>query len=132
MDQDPPMKDEDRREGKLILDAPVASQDIRFPTDLDLLNEARAHTERIIDTLWEPGSGNKKPVTYRRKARAAYLNLARKKKKSTKEIRKTIRKQLGYLRRNIKTIKILLNPELGKSVVLGAGDLRLFWVLQEV
>jgi hypothetical protein len=131
-DQDLPVKDEDRREGKLILDATVAPQDIRFPTDLDLLNEAREHTERIIDTLWEPGSGKTKPVTYRRKARAAYLNLARKKKKSTKEIRKAIRKQLGYVRRNIKTVKILLNSELGKSVPLGTKDLRLFWVLQEV
>ena len=131
-DQDPPVKDEDRREGKLILDATVAPQDIRFPTDVDLLNEAREHTERIIDLLWEPVSGKKKPLTYRRKARAAYLNLARKKKKTTKEIRKAIRKQLGYLKRNIKTIKILLKPDLGKPVPFGTRDLRLFWVLQEV
>lgn len=131
-DQDLPVKDEERREGKLILDATVAPQDIRFPTDLDLLNEAREHTERIIDTLWEPGPGKKKPVTYRRKARAAYLNVARKKKKKTNEIRKAVRKQLGYLRRNIKTIKILLDPELGKPLPLGTRDLRLFWVLQEV
>jgi IS5 family transposase len=99
---------------------------------LDLLNEAREHTEHIIDTLWEPGSGRKKPLTYRRKARAAYLNLVRKKKKNAKEIRKAIRKQLGYVRRNIKTVKLLLNPELGKSVPMGTRDLRLFWVLQEV
>jgi hypothetical protein len=131
-DQDPPVKDEDRRQGKLILDATVAPQDIRFPTDLDLLNEAREHTERIIDTLWDPGNGAKKSLTYRRKARAAYLNLARKKKKNVKEIRKAIRKQLGYLSRNINTIKILLKPELGKPVPLGIKDLRLFWVLQEV
>jgi IS5 family transposase len=100
--QDPPGKDENRREGKLILDATAAPQDIRFPTDLDLLNEAREQTVRIIDTLWEPCSGKKKPVNYRMKARAAYLNLVRKKKKSAKEIRKAIRKQLGYVRRNIK------------------------------
>jgi hypothetical protein len=131
-DQDPPIKEEDRREGKLILDATVAPQDIRFPTDLDLLNEAREHSERIIDILWKPGKGKKKPLTYRRKARADYLNLARKKKKNAKEIRKSIRKQLGYLKRNIKTIKVLLNPRLGKAVALNTKDLRLFWVLQEV
>jgi hypothetical protein len=131
-DQDPPVQDEDKREGKLILDATVAPQDIRFPTDMDLLNEAREHTERIIDTLWEPNPGIKKPVTYRRKARASYLNLARKKKKNVKDIRKAVRKQLGYLKRNIKTIKILLKPELGKPVPLETRDLRLFWVVQEV
>jgi IS5 family transposase len=131
-DPDPPEKDEDHREGKLILDATVAPQDIRFPTDLDLLNEAREHTEHIIDTLWEPGSDKRKPVTYRRKARAAYLNLVRKKKKNAKEIRKAARKQLGYMKRNIKTIKVLLKPRLGKPVALNIKDLRLFWVLQEV
>jgi len=129
---DPPVRDEDHREGKLILDATVAPQDIRFPTDLDLLNEAREHSERIIDILWVSGPGQKKPVTYRRKAHAAYLNLARKKKKGVKDIRKAIRKQLGYLKRNIKTIKVLLKPELGKPVALGARDLRLFWIIQEV
>jgi transposase, IS5 family len=131
-DQDPQVKDEDRREGKLILDATVAPQDIRFPTDLDLLNEAREHSEKIIDTLWKPGTGKKKPLTYRRKARADYLNLARKKKKNAKEIRKAVRKQLGYLKRNIKTIKVLLKPRMGKPVALSTKDLRLFWILQEV
>ncbi len=131
-DKDPPVKHEDRREGKWILDATEAPQVIRFPSDMDLLNEDREHTERIIDTLWEPGSGKKKPLTYRRKARASYLNLARRKKKNVKEIRKVLRKQLGYLKRIIKTIKVLLNPELGKPVSLDTRDLRLFWVLQEV
>jgi IS5 family transposase len=58
--------------------------------------------------------------------------LARKKKKSANEIRKAVRKQLGYLKRNIKTVKVLLNPKLGKPVALNIKDLRLFWVLQEV
>lgn len=131
-DQDPPQKDENHREGKLILDATVAPQDIRFPTDLDLLNEAREHSERIIDILWISGTGEKKPVTYRRNARAAYLNVARKKKKHAGEIRKAIRKQLGYLRRNIKTIKVLMNPKLGQPVPLNVRELRLFWIIQEV
>jgi ribosomal protein S10 len=124
-------KDDDRQ-GKLILDASVAPQDIRFPTDLDLLNDSREHTERIIDTLWTPETGKKKPLTYRKKARQSYLQLVHKKKKSTKEIRKGIRKQLGYLHRNIKTIKKMMNPELGKPVPLNAKDLRIFWIAQEI
>ncbi len=38
-------------QGKLILDATVAEQAIRYPTDLSLLNEAREFSERIIDHL---------------------------------------------------------------------------------
>lgn len=36
--------------GKLLLDATCAPADIRYPTDLSLLNEAREKTEKTIDT----------------------------------------------------------------------------------
>ena len=45
-------------QGKLILDATVAEQAIRFPTDLSLLNESREISERIIDVL-HPATGAK-------------------------------------------------------------------------
>ena len=46
---------EQEHEGKLILDATVAPQAIRYPTDLSLLNEARGFSEQIIDELyWLP------------------------------------------------------------------------------
>jgi hypothetical protein len=56
-----------RNHGKLILDATVAEQAIRFPTDLGLLNEARELSERIIDELHAKSNRlqKKKPRTYR-------------------------------------------------------------------
>jgi transposase, IS5 family len=51
--------------GKLILDATVAPQAIRYPTDLSLLNEARAFSEQIIDQLFPHSGLTKKPRTYR-------------------------------------------------------------------
>jgi len=118
--------------GKLILDASVAPQDIRYPTDLELLNEAREHTERLIDSLYEPAPDKRKPRTYRRNARKDYLSIAHKKKKSKKEIRKAIRKQLNYLKRNIGTINNLLGDEIGKPIPLKPRELRLFWIIQEL
>ena len=38
--------------GKLILDATCAPADIKYPTDLDLLNQARQGTEKILDCLY--------------------------------------------------------------------------------
>ena len=125
-------KEEPGKQGKLILDASVAPQDIKFPTDLDLLNDAREQTERIIDELWEPGSDRRKPRTYRKIARKDYLSVAKLKKKSAKVLRQAIRKQLNYIRRNIKTIKKMLKPELGKPVHLNHRDLRIFWIIQEL
>ena len=68
------------RQGKLILDATVAPQAIRYPTDLSLLNEARELTEKIIDHLYPHTDLKAKPRTYRKKARKAYLAIAKQKR----------------------------------------------------
>jgi IS5 family transposase len=116
-------------QGKLIVDASVVPQDIKYPTDLDLLNASREKTEQIIDELYVPESKKRKPRTYRKNARKDYLAIARKKKKNNKELRKAIRKQLNYVKRNIKTIHSLLdlNPQ-----SLSFRSLRSFWIIQEV
>jgi hypothetical protein len=124
--------DEPAKKGKLIVDASVAPQDIKYPTDLDLLSDAREHTERILDELWEQEPGKRKPRTYRRIARADYLSVAKRKKKSVKVLRAAIRKQLNYNRRNINTIMKMLKPELGEPVSLSFRDLRTFWIVQEI
>ena len=85
------------------MDATCAPGDISYPNDLGLLNQARVKTEKIIDTLYEPLKGElgKKPKTYRNLARKNYLQVAKKRRPSRKEIRKAIRKQLQYVKRNL-------------------------------
>jgi IS5 family transposase len=119
------------KRGQLIIDAAVAPQDIQFPTDLNLLNDAREHTEHLIDQLWEPASRKRKPRTYRQIAGKEYHFVIKRKRKSKKLLRKGIRKQLGYLGRNINTIKSMLKPFLGKPLPFERHDLKLFWVIQE-
>ena len=88
-------------QGKLLLDATCVPSDIRYPTDLSLLNEAREKTEKLIDIIWahlkEPN--REKPRTYRQEARKAYL--AKAKKRGKKGFRKAVGKQLNYLARNL-------------------------------
>lgn len=94
--------------GKLLVDASCTPADITFPTDLKLLNKAREKSEEIIDVLHEPYIGvRKKPRTYRRQARKKFLAVAKSKRLSKGKRRKAIRKQLGYLDRNLRTIKNL-------------------------
>lgn len=118
--------------GKLKLDATVADQMIKYPTDLDLLNDSREESERIIDALCEKLEVTKKPRTYRRKARQNYLCLAKKKKKSTKEIRKVIGKQLNYLGRNLKSIHTLLDKFESIAFPLSHRDQQIFFVIQHI
>jgi len=86
--------------GTLIVDATCAPSQIKYPQDTELLNEARKNTEDMIDSLHNPKEG-KKPRTYRKQAHKHYLSVARKRKKSKKDIRKAVKKQLSYLERNL-------------------------------
>lgn len=95
-------------QGKLLLDATCAPADIAYPTDLALLNEAREKLEHIIDVLHTPHRGDqKKPRTYRKKARKAYLAIAKQRRASKKKIRKAVGQQLRYIKRDLQVIERL-------------------------
>lgn len=94
-------------QGSLLMDATACPQDIAYPTDLNLLNDAREKSEELIDAL-QVGLTTPKPRTYREVARKRYLQTAQKKKKTKKQIRSAIRQQLQYLRRNIRSIQAML------------------------
>ncbi|MCK5897341.1 MAG: IS5 family transposase [Cocleimonas sp.] len=97
--------------GTLIVDATIADQDIRYPTDLSLLNEAREMSEKIIDKLYKQSSRTQKPRTYRQIARKAFITCAKQKRLSNKKRRQGIKKQLQYLRRNLAHIESLLDEQ---------------------
>ena len=138
--------------GTLKIDATVANQQIVFPTDAGLLNTARKETERIIDLLYKQCPDSvKKPRDYRRIARTEYLVFSKKRRKTRKEIRKFIRKQLGYVKRNIAYIEDLLDmlelqrskapylgmfPEMTRPYPtmfpLSKRDQKLYWVIHQM
>jgi len=122
--------------GRLLMDATVADQMIRFPTDVSLLNQAREITEALIDELhqhkWITG---KKPRTYRQQARKAYLGISKRKRSGSKLIRKGIRQQLQYLRRNFKYIEQMLDtlmPADGMAFPLNHRLQRQYWIIQQL
>lgn len=86
--------------GTLILDATCAPQNISYPQDVNLLNEAREHLEKMIDIICYE-QNYYKPRMYREKARKDYLNLAKCKKRTAKKIRRAIKAQLQYIRRDL-------------------------------
>lgn len=105
---------EESPKGTLILDATCAPQNIAYPQDVNLLNEARMNLEELIDTICYEYSYDK-PRTYRKNARKDYLNLAKSKKPTAKKIRKAIKAQLQYIRRDMRYI----------DEFLSSGDVKL-------
>jgi hypothetical protein len=131
-----PEKEPPANQGTLLLDATVAPLHIAYPTDTRLLSEGRRHSELLIDRLY--GSHKKlwpkKPRTYRREARKAFISFSKKKRKSAKDIRKVTGQQLRYLRRNLKTLNKMLDKleEHGYAVCWKHRQWRTFWILQEL
>ncbi|EJL45766.1 Transposase domain (DUF772) [Brevibacillus sp. CF112] len=129
--QDGKKKETASNKGTLMLDATCAPADISYPTDLKLLNEAREKLEAIIDVLHEPFAGkDKKPRTYRQTARKRYLEIAKKRRAGAKAIRKAIGKQLRYVSRNLRIIKML--AEKTSLTQLSAWQYRQLLVISEL
>ena len=107
-------------QGSLLIDATCVPVDIRHPTDLSLLNEAREVTEILIDAMHPQvrESFGHKPRTHRKQARQQFLAVAKKKRPRINKIRKAIKQQLGHLKRNLSSIDALIA---GGGCLLAAG-----------
>jgi len=119
---------ENQNRGSVIMDATACPQDIAYPTDLGLLNDARVKSEMLIDLLFDKDLHAIKPRNYREKARKDYLLTAQKKSKTGKIIRKGVGQQLRYLRRNIKIIHFLLDSY--QAIPLKKKELKYLYVIQ--
>ena len=71
-----------------------------------------------------------KPRTYREVARKTYLHTAQKKRTGHKVIRKAIREQLNYVRRDIKSIHALLDAYEGLPFPLKHSEQKYLFVVQ--
>lgn len=105
--------------GQLLVDATCVPADIKYPTDLHLLHEAREKTEMIIDHLHAcRATPTKKLRTYRQNARRDYLRVAKTRKPKRQKLRQGIGKQLRYLRRNLRTITDMAQEGLALQALL--------------
>jgi hypothetical protein len=105
--------------------------DIKYPTDLNLLNDAREKTEAIIDRLHVCRTRPKpKPRTYRQNARRDYLRVAKARKPKKAKLRQALGKQLRYLRRNLGSIAEMAHE--GLLVTLPVKWYRQLLVIQEL
>lgn len=123
-------KKEVTHKGSLIIDATACPQDIAYPTDIDLLNDAREKSEELLDVLYAKSTLKKKPRNYRQKARKDYLKVAQKKTKTRKNIRTALRQQLGYLGRNIRSIDKILDTL--KVISLNKTQYKYLLVIQHL
>ena len=97
---DPDQSADPENKGTLTIDATCAPVYIRYPQDVSLLNEAREKLEEMI-AWFHKAYGVALPRRDCRAARKHYLAFAKARKHSAKQIRKALKKQLSYVKRNI-------------------------------
>ena len=120
-----------KNKGVLILDATVAPADIHYPTDLNLLNECRENTERMIDRLWPYSDRQGHKTDYsRKKARQAYLKISKQRKVKAKARKRAVSEQIEYIGKNLKTLERLVG-QAGENI-LKPSDLERLATIQKV
>ena len=83
--------------------------DIRYPTDLSLLNECRKDTEKIIDNVWNQTERKGHKTAYsRKKARKGYLRIAKQRKPRKSQVRQSVREQLECVEKNVEALEGIL------------------------
>jgi len=107
---DPPGAGESSgNKGTLVLDATVGPADIRYPTDLSLLNECRENLEQMIDEMSAKNKRKGRKLAYsRKKARAKYLKVQKQRKARISAKKKACKEQLAYIEKNLETLDELV------------------------
>ena len=101
----------------LMVDATVYPEDIKYPTDVGLLNRAREWLVKKIKVVgrWLA----RRPRTYSRKARQTYLMFSKKRQKTKKMVEKVKKALLQYVRRNLKQMEELVGEAKRRGRVIG-------------
>jgi IS5 family transposase len=87
----------------MLVDATVFPENIKYPNDVELLNDARKWLVKQVKVFGKLIGHQYR--TYCRKAKNTFLKFSKKKKKTKKDIRNSKKQMLQYVRRNIGQIK---------------------------
>ncbi len=120
--------------GVLKVDASIAPAHIKYPTDIDLLNQCRKFCESLIDLYWKEGLFDlpKKPRTYRQVLDKQILSLLKSKKLSQQKRRKGIRILLASLKRDFTHINTVLDRVPDALSLLNKKQYRNWLVVQHI
>ena len=94
--------DESSNKGTLLMDATCAPADMKYPTDLGLVNDARESSETLIDQLRDAlPERPPRPRTNREICRRRFLEITKLRRKGTSKLRMCLRFLLNALERNL-------------------------------
>ena len=90
----------------LLVDATVFPEKVKYPNDVELLNDVRTWLVKKIKAIGK--KTGKKVRTKCRTAKKIYLDFAKKRRKTKKAIKKAKRQMQQFVRRNIKQLESVI------------------------
>lgn len=90
----------------MLVDGTVIPENVKYPNDVGLMNDVREWLVKRIQ--WLGQDVGRKYRTYCRKARQVYLNFAKSKRKTKRQIKRAKRQMLQFVRRNLKQLEEVL------------------------
>ncbi len=93
--------------GDLKIDATCSDAEIRYPTDIDLLNDGSYVLNRYMDQLCSK-FGLLRPITFTKQSRKVFLEVIKRKRKRKGLIKASKSKMLAYLYRDIQSFTHLV------------------------
>jgi len=97
----------------MLADGTVIPENIKYPNDVGLLNDVRQWVVGHIKGIGE--DIGRKYRTYCRKARQVYLNFAKNKRKTKRQIKRAKRQMLQFVRRNLRQLEEALREAYRKG-----------------
>lgn len=107
----------------LKVDATCADAEVRYPTDIDLLEDGSKFVDRLMDKVCDI-RGVRKPRTERERIRQEYLRVIKRKTKSGKLLKEAIGRILPLLYRDILQLINAIGMDEGMSKRLNSRDWR--------
>ena len=118
--------------GTLKIDATCSDAEVRYPTDLDLLEDGCRIMDRTIGRFCRI-SGQEKPATHYKATRSIYLNVIKLRNKPKQKVRWCMEVLLAWLRRNIEMFWGLVESEpYSRFFELKKSDRRLFFAIIDI
>lgn len=114
----------------IFVDATVFPENIKYPNDVGLLNDAREWLVKTVKIL--SGDVGKTIRTYARKARQVFLDFSKKKVKKKKTIEKAKKKMLQYVRRNLTQLEKLIAETNQRGIAVTKKVLEKFDVAKTI
>ena len=92
-------------------DATCADAEVRYPTDIDLVEDGSKYIDRMIDKVCGIKKIRKPAGVERNRIRAIYLNVIKRKHKGSKLVKDTLTRMLPLLYRDILTLLNLIGVD---------------------